>query len=141
MKDFTRKFMASSKIVETPQHTVEKIIDFLTEPEQVNKMIIMSEMGFPALSGVVKDREERFAYSDFPLHHDGPGANAQNRRNIGWMIKAIMAEYGYQPKDSAGVQARIGNFSGAKYFTTSARYVKTGEACKRIRCSIEEITN
>jgi len=118
-----KEFLNSTKIPETPNGTLTKIMEFLTEPESVNKMIVMTEMGFPALTGVVKELEDRFADSDFPLNLNGPHANSVNRRNIGWMVKYIMREYGYTPKaENSTVRTRIGNFTGAKYFKTAARY-------------------
>ena len=118
-----QSFLATTKIPETPTHTVEHIMDYLTAPAQVNRMIVCTELGLPALTGVVKGLEEKFAGSDFPLNHDGPHSNSANRRNIGWMIKYIMREYGYLPLQQ-DASARIGSFSGSKYFTTAARYEK-----------------
>lgn len=117
------EFMASTRIPETPNGTLKEIMTFLTRPESVNKMIVMTEMGFPALTGVVKELEDKFADSDFPLNLNGPHANSVNRRNIGWMVKYVMREYGYTPKaENSTVRTRIGNFAGAKYFKTAARY-------------------
>ena len=121
--NIVREFMTTSRIPETPNHAVEAIMDFLTEPAQINKMIVCTNLGLPALTGVVKELEEKFADSDFPLNHDGPHSNSANRRNIGWMIKYIMREYGYLPLQQ-DASARIGSFSGSKYFTTAARYEK-----------------
>lgn len=116
-----RDFMSTTRIVETPDKTVEKIMDFLSKAESVNKMIAASEMGFPALTGVVRELEEQFANSDFPLHHEGKNANSTNRRNIGWMIKYILREYGYTPCGSG----RVCIEAGSKYFTTASKYKKT----------------
>lgn len=33
-------------------------MDFLSQPESVNQMIVMSKVGLPALTGVVKNIEE-----------------------------------------------------------------------------------
>lgn len=125
--DITKNFLETTDIKETPNKTVEKIMNFLTEPESVNAMILMSDIGQPALSGVVKKLEEKFAYSDFPLHRNAPDKNAPNRRNIGWMVRYVMREFGYSPLREDALQARIGKFSGSEHFTTSAVYHKTNE--------------
>ena len=122
--EIVEKFMKSTKIPETKDGNVKKIMQFLTKPQSVNVMISMSEMGFPALSGVVRELEERFAYSDFPLHHDAEDQNAPNRRNIGWMVRFVMREFGYEPIRTK-VQPRIGVFSGSKHFSTAATYKNT----------------
>lgn len=138
MHEITKKFKESSNIPETKNETVEKIMDFLTEPESVSAMILMTEMGQPALSGVVKKLEEKFAHSDFPLHRDATDYNAPNRRNIGWMVRFVMREFGYTPKKTK-VQPRIGSFSGSEHFSTAAIYEKTNENPNYKVCvSIEE---
>lgn len=124
-------FFNSSSIPENPD-TI-KVVDFLSKPESVNKMIAMSEVGLPALTGVVKEIEEQFGDCEsFPLNHDAENSNAPNRRNVGWMVRFIMKTYGYTPisKGLPGAndtveRTRIGKFSGAKYFGTSAVYAKT----------------
>ncbi len=127
MNDITRQFLKTTNIPETPNHTVEHILEFLTLPESVNKMIIMSSLGLPSLSGVVKDLEKKFANSDFPLGGKDRAErikNAPNRRNVGWMVRFVMREFGYTPR-KLSVQPRIGNFSGSECFTTAAIYEKT----------------
>ncbi len=131
MASITTEFFKSSSIPKN-QDTVA-VMDFLSQPESVNKMIVMSEVGLPALAGVVKELEERFGdCQHFPLNHDAEDSNAPNRRNVGWMVKFIMKHYGYTPiaKGLSGAnggseRTRIGDFSGSKYFGTAAVYAKT----------------
>ncbi|MBE7005178.1 MAG: hypothetical protein E7425_13050 [Ruminococcaceae bacterium] len=123
--------MAQTQIAETPNGTLRKIVEFLASPKSVAAMIHMTELGQPALSGVVKELEEKFENSDFPL---GNGAkNATNRRNIGWLVRYVMREYGYVPKEQGLIREgqnvylpRIGKFSGSKHFTTAAVYIRSG---------------
>ena len=126
MLEIVNNFMAKTKIEETPNGTVRQIMEFLTEPESVAAMIMMTKLGQPALSGVVKKLEEKFANSDFPLHHDAEDKNAPNRRNIGWMVKYIMAEFGYEPipmnelkKDETYY---LKSFCKSDHFSSSALY-------------------
>lgn len=131
MTQITQKFFMESSIPQTPD--TENIMDFLSSPESVGLMIAMSKVGLPALTGVVRELENQFAAcATFPLNHNAPDSNAPNRRNIGWMIRYVMREYGYTPNtrnvrisDDAVPRTRIGKFAGSKYFATSAVYEKT----------------
>lgn len=138
MRAIVDEFMKTTKIPETPNGTVRAIMEFITEPESIEAMILMSEMGQPALSGIVKKLEEQFAFSDFPLHRDARDKNAPNRRNIGWMVKYVMREFGYTPTGEEPLQSRIGRYSGSKYFGYSAIYHKTIDSPKyRVSVIIE----
>ncbi len=119
----TTDFLRASKIQDTSDHTVAQIMDFLSSPESIDAMLVMTKLGQPALAGVVHELEEKFAYSDFPLHHDAPDQNAPNRRNVGWMVKFIMGRMGYKPKkDIDASDTYLKKFAKSKYFSTSAVY-------------------
>ncbi len=107
------------------------IMNFLSLPESVNKMIIASEMGLPAITPIVKELENRFGNSRLsPLHHQGKNQNAVHRQNVGRMIKFIMAQFGYIPVDGGlSERARIPQFAQSKYFSTAAIYAKK-ESCR-----------
>jgi len=131
MGQITTDFFKSSRI----QHTLDSdaVMDFLSEPESVNQMIAMSKIGVPALAGVVRELENRFANcSDFPLNHNAANSNAPNRRNVGWMVRHIMQLYGYTPVASGYLNSetnvertRLGKYAGSRYFATAAVYSKT----------------
>lgn len=131
MNQLTTEFFKSSSIPQNPD-TV-RIMDFLSQPESVNKMIVMSEVGLPALAGVVTELEQQFGNCKFfPLNHDAKDANAPNRRNVGLMVRFIMNAYGYTSVVSGLPNAndifaptQIGNFVDSKYFGSSAVYKKT----------------
>lgn len=120
MHEITQRFLNETTIHETPDGTIEKIMEFLVEPQNVQAMILMTELGQPALSGVVKKLEDRFAYSDFPLHQDAPNHD-NNKRNIGKMVQFVMGEFGYSSIKETG----IGEFSGANHFKNASVYTKT----------------
>lgn len=105
----------------------EKMLDFLLQPESVERMIIASEFELPALTFVVKDLEKKFGQcANAPLDHNGQHQNAVHRQNIGRMVKYVMREFGYEPIDGKlSERARLPKFSGSKYFSTSAVYVKS----------------
>lgn len=120
MTYIVRLFLLSSKIKDTDDGTVTKIMEFLTLPESVNSMIEMTKVGLPALMGVVEELENRFADSDFPLNYEGEHKNSANRRNIGWMIRFILREYGYAP-----IRNKQGSVvNRARYFNSGAVYEK-----------------
>ena len=129
MRIITKDFFATTSI---PQNKdTEKAMDFLAHPRNVEKMIQATEMGNPALSAVVADLEKLFGDCEgFPLNHDAEDNNAQNRRNVGWMVRYIMREYGYIPIEDSG-KTRIGIKSGAKYFQFAALYKKSENPARR----------
>lgn len=114
------------------------IMDFLSLPESVNKMIIASEMGLPAITPIVKELENRFENSGLsPLHHDGKNQNAVHRQNVGRMIKFVMAQFGYIPIDGGlSERARIPKFAQSKHFSTAAIYAKKEDCRYKIEVKI-----
>lgn len=125
MRLITKKFFETSTI-EKNKDTIGAM-DFLSSPGIVRQMIIATEKHNPALSGVVAELEDRFADCElFPLNHEGEDKNAKNRRNVGWMVRFIMREYGYTPIENSE-RTRIGSNSGSRFFGNAAVYEKTDE--------------
>ena len=114
------------------------IMDFLSLPESVNKMIIASEMGLPAITPIVKELEDRFENSGLsPLHHQGKNQNAVHRQNVGRMIKFVMSQFGYVPVDGGlSERARIPKFAQSKHFSTAAIYAKKEDPRYKIEVKI-----
>ena len=114
------------------------IMDFLSLPESVNKMIIASEMGLPAITPIVKELEDRFENSGLsPLHHKGKNQNAVHRQNVGRMIKFVMSQFGYVPVDGGlSERARIPKFAQSKHFSTAAIYAKREDPRYKIEVKI-----
>ena len=114
------------------------IMDFLSVPESVNKMIIASEMGLPAITPIVKELEDRFENSGLsPLHHKGENQNAVHRQNVGRMIKFVMSQFGYVPVDGGlSERARIPKFAQSKHFSTAAIYAKKEDSRYKIEVKI-----
>ncbi len=136
-----KEFFNSSRIPDTPNGTVTKILDFLLEPESIAAMELMTKLGQPALAGVVKELEENFANSDFPLHHNGPYKNSANRRNVGWILRFVMSKFGYVPKESSGSDRHLAKFAGSQYFGSAAVYEKKGKAEYELVFACKEIGN
>lgn len=132
----TTEFFKRSRI--SQNQTTIAIMDFLSSAESVNKMIIASEMGLPVITPIVKELENRFGNStDFPLNHDGKNHNATNRQNIGRMIKFVMKQFGYIPVDGGlNERARVPQFAGSEYFSTSGIYSKLQSEKYRIEVKI-----
>lgn len=137
--DITNDFFARSKI--EPNQDAQDIMDFLSSSENVNKMIVASDMGLPAITPVVAELERRFENCKlFPLNHEGKNQNAANRQNIGRMIKFIMSYYGYIPiAGGLSERARIPKFANSNHFTTAAVYRKLQVAQYNIK--VESIKN
>lgn len=114
------------------QSTIEKngdnqaIMDFLSSADSVNRMIVASDLGLPAITPVVAELEDRFGNcNDSPLNHDGVNQNAVNRQNVGRMVKFIMRQFGYAPIDGGlSERARIPKCARTQYFSTAAVYGK-----------------
>ena len=120
MQKITQKFIENTSI--DINEDVIKVFEFIASPDSVQKMIMSTDNGKPALAGIVHELEERFADCEgFPLNHEGPGKNAKNRRNVGWMIRFVMREYGYTPIDNSE-RTRIGADAGSEYFGNAAVY-------------------
>ena len=130
MRLITKKFFETSSIEKNEDSIA--VMDFLSSPEIVQKMISASEAHCPALSAIVAELEERFANSNgFPLHHDAPDKNAKNRRNVGWMVRFVMREFGYAPVENSD-RTRIGSNSGSKYFGNASLYKRVNEQANYI---------
>ena len=112
MSQITTDFFNSSTIL--PNEDTVRVMNFLSQPESVNRMIVMSKVGLPSLTGVVKELENLFGDCElFPLNHNAENSNAPNRRNIGWMVRFVMKAYGYVPSatNDSFERTRIGKFS------------------------------
>ncbi len=133
MRQITSKFFDSSTI-EQNTDTIA-VMDFIASPESVNKMINASNAHYPALSGIVVELEEKFGDCEgFPLNHNAADKNAKNRRNVGWMIRFVMREFGYYPIEYSD-RTRIGSNSGSKYFGNASLYEKTTDDSTYLLCN------
>ena len=139
----TDNFINETKIVDVngEKKGVIQIYEYLCKPETVYKLMISSDMGCPAISGIVKELEEKFNESAwFPVTTIGNNKNYVARQNVGRMIKKIMRNYGYLPIESGlSERARIPNTIGAKYFSTGTIYKKECNAKFKINVTSEKI--
>lgn len=137
--NITNDFFNKSKI--DPNQDAKDIMDFLSSNDSVNRMIIASDMGLPAITPIIKELEDKFADCNlFPLNHEGRNQNAVNRQNIGRMVKFVMSYYGYIPiTGGLNERARIPKFANSKYFSTAAVYKKLQVAQFNIK--VESIKN
>lgn len=97
----------------------QEVYRFLSSPHSIWAMAKAGENGKPALTGVVKELESKFAGSfDFD--------NPMNRRMIGSMIKEIIHDFGFRRKGQRLV-------SNSDYFTTASYYeLEEDKAMRRI---------
>lgn len=109
----------------------EAVFNFLAQDSSVNAMIVFSELNMPALSGVVKELEERFeGNTDFRID------NPRNRRFIGRIVNEILKDFGYTPIKG---RKRIRKFAGSKYFTTANVYAMDKNVQPKYKIEITEI--
>lgn len=107
-----------------------RLFDYLCHPETIHNMIVFSEVGLPAFSGIAKGLEETFA--DAPLF---PLSKLPNRQVAGKMAKFILSHFGYEPlpestRKHLKLNVKLREFSRAKLFGQSTIYAKTGrEVC------------
>ena len=95
-----------------------RIFDFFCQPEVIHSMVVFSEVGLPAFSGIAKDLERDFADVK--------------------MAKFVLGHFGYEPvPEGVKKNAKLREFSQAKLFGQSAIYAKTGQGQLRISMAIQ----
>lgn len=120
-------FVAQTNTKLSDNPGAKEVFDFLADPLNTYSLILFSELGLPAISGIVSKLEETFGdNSTFPL------SKFENRQIVGRMVKYILSFYGYEPvAGGLNEQARLRHFSKARYFKTAAVYaLKTEPKCK-----------
>lgn len=110
--------------LESSNEDLKKIVQFLSKPETVNKMIVVSELGLPAITAIVQELESD--YADLPAFelNLNKKENAANRRTVGWIIKYIMKQYGMFPMEVESSRMRLRKFSKNRYFLSGSIYSK-----------------
>ena len=116
-KDFCKKNSAKLK----NNTDAEAVFDFLCNPKNINNMIVISNLGLPAISGIVKEIENKFGNAPaFPM------TNFTNRQIVGRMVKYILEKFGYEPvAKGLDERAKLRDFTGAKLFKTASVYAQT----------------
>lgn len=110
-----------------------RVFDFFCQPEVVHSMIVFSEVGLPAFSGIAKELERDFA--DAPLF---PLRKLPNRQIVGKMAKFVLGHFGYEPiAEGVKKNTKLREFSQAKLFGQSAIYTKTGRGQLRISMTLQ----
>lgn len=140
-----KEFLRKTKMVDKNgrKDGVSEIVEYLASPEVVNRMIIASELGLPALTLVVRNLEKRFdEKSTFPVVMLENEYNATARQNVGRIIKFVLGKYGYVPvSERLEERTRIPAIAGSEYFLTGAVYNKDTRMVPEfaIKVSSEEI--
>lgn len=117
MRKIAKQILGKTTIVKNKD--IQAVVEFVCEPDSVARMIAATKAGKPALAGIAKELEQRYGdCKGMPLN------NVANRRSVGWIVKYVMAEYGYEPLPNSE-RTRIGVDSGSKYFTSAAIFRKT----------------
>ncbi|NEZ46184.1 hypothetical protein FDF74_03035 [Clostridium niameyense] len=88
------------------------VFEFLSDPVNINKMLLANSKNKPALSGCISELESKFNISpDFDFN------NPTVKQAIGSMVKIILTPFGYTPK----AQKKMPKGS-SKYFKSSTNY-------------------
>lgn len=100
------------------------VYDFLTTPEIICAMLLISRNGLPALSAVVEQLEKNFqASTTFPLN------DFRNRQSVGKMVKYILEKFGYSPiANGLDKRAQLQGWTNASLFKTAAVYAPSTDA-------------
>lgn len=114
----------------------ENLFNFLKQPEVVFNMMCFSDVGLPAISGIVEKIEKEYGNSPtFSLK------NYRNRQMVGKMVKYILSFYGYEAvANSLDERSRIRNFSNSKYFGTSSVYTKVNDS-PQFKIEVKSVPN
>lgn len=135
-------FLESTKMIDKEGGIagVEQVFDYISDVNTVNRLIVVSDMGLPAIAAIAKEIESKFNESSmFPVVPVGDNVNFVNRQNVGRIIKHVMRYYGYLPvAGGLSERARIPNTLGAKYFATGAVYESECKAKLKIKVIQEE---
>lgn len=109
------------------------VFDFLSEPLNIHSLIIFSDLGLPAISGIASTLEDNFSNDPtFPL------SDFRNRQTTGRMVKFILGHFGYTPQTGGlDERARLRNFSNASNFKTASVYSLTEKPKNKIVATLE----
>jgi len=120
---------------------VREMVEYLSSPEVVFKMIIASNLKLPALTLMAHDLEQKFnESSNFPVIIYPDNANATARQNVGRIIKFVMGKYGYTPVvGGLDERARIPAISNSQCFSTCAIYEKKDTEKWKLEVTATEI--
>lgn len=117
-----KTFVVGSAVSQSLIHNSDAaaVFSYLSDAENIKILIVFSDMRLPVLTGIAKNLEETFQSSkDFSLDVD------TNRQTVGKMVSFIMDFFGYSPiRNISTSEKRLRNFSGARYFKSSAIYEK-----------------
>lgn len=114
-----------------------QVFDYLCHPETIHNMIVFSDVGLPAFSGIAKELEKNF--SNAPLF---PMTELKNRQVAGKMAKFILEHFGYEPvAENVKKNVKLREFSQAKLFGQSTIYAKTRQAEWNLSMNVEHRGN
>lgn len=98
-----------------------KAFAFLASAESVANMMVFTQIGLPAISGLAHTLEITFdSNTQFNLE------NPHYRQMVGKMVKFIFFNFGFETEiNGLEERAQLRNFSECKYFKTAAVYHET----------------
>lgn len=85
-KNTTYKKFGKNKEAET----AKSLFNFMSKPENIDKMLLANDNGRPALEGILSEVEKNFNNEDFDIENDN-----FTRQFIGVMVRDIINDFGY----------------------------------------------
>lgn len=109
--------------------TAKSLFNFMSKPENIDKMLMANDNGRPALEGILSEIEENFNNKDFDIENDN-----FTRQFIGVMVRDIIKDFGYiVDRTELSRQKNI----KSKFITSATHYKKVPEeAIKTIKKEI-----
>ena len=102
----------------------ELLFSFMSEPENIDKMIMTNDRGRPALEGILTAVENNFNKADFNIASD-----YFTRQFIGVMVRDIIKDFGYiVDRKEKNRQKNI----KSKFITTATHYKYVPDLAKKM---------
>ncbi len=102
----------------------ELLFNYMSEPVNIDKMIMANTNGRPALEGILPKIEEKFNSDDFNIEKDN-----FTRQFIGVMVREIIKDFGYiVDRKEKNRQKNI----KSKFITTATHYKYVPDFAKKM---------
>jgi hypothetical protein len=129
-EDFLAEHPTCSQYVDNAD--AKAIFNFMSEDENIIRMIDVTEAGRPALLGCLKEIE---SYYDTLINPTFKFSEMYPRTTVGRMVATILKPFGYEPLK----QVNFSQTNRGKYFGSASRYEKSGVARLRVVRTIKRV--
>lgn len=109
------------------------LFNFMSEPVNIDKMIMANTNGRPALEGLLPEIEEKFNSDDFNIEKDN-----FTRQFIGVMVKDVIKDFGYIVDRAELNRQKI---IKSKFITSATHYKHVPDLAKKMIKKVISIVN